>query len=95
MNGLPLHPAVIHLPLGLAFVLPCLALALSILIAKRKASKHTWLIVIALQAVVAGTGWYAEETGEDEEKHTVHRSKPRARVQKLIVFCLVLLGFRL
>jgi uncharacterized membrane protein len=67
MNGLPLHPALVHLPLGLAFVMPFLALIVGWALWTGRAPRRTWAIVVALQAVLLAGGLMALRTGEAQE----------------------------
>jgi uncharacterized membrane protein len=68
MNGLPLHPAVVHLPLGLAIVAPLLALGIAIAIRRGALPPRSWLIVVGLQAALFAGGLAALRTGEAEEE---------------------------
>lgn len=63
----PLHPAVVHLPIALAMLMPLVALAAAIAIRSAALAPRLWLAVILLQAVLVGSGWLALETGEDQE----------------------------
>ena len=74
MSGLPLHPALVHLPLGLAFVMPFLAVSLAWALWMRRVPRLTWAIVVALQTVLLGGGLVALRTGEAQED----------RVEKLV-----------
>jgi len=67
MSGLPLHPALVHLPLGLAFVMPFLVLILAWALWRGRAPRRTWAIVVALQAVLLAGGLVALRTGEAQE----------------------------
>lgn len=71
-ENLPLHPAIVHLPMALILVLPIVTVFLAALFFKGSAGKSALLVVVLLQAVLAGTSYMALETGEDEE-HTVER----------------------
>ncbi len=62
MGSLPLHPAIVHVPLGLAFVLPLLALWLAL-----RGRRSGWAIVVALQAVLLAGALVALSTGEADE----------------------------
>ena len=73
MNDLPLHPAVVHLPLGLALVVPLLALGITIAIRRGALPARSWLIVLAVQAVLFGGGLVALRTGEQEEERVEDR----------------------
>lgn len=67
MTSLPLHPAVVHLPLGLAFVLPFLAAGFAWALWTGRISTRAWITIVALQAVLLGAGLVAMNTGEREE----------------------------
>jgi len=68
MEEIPLHPALVHIPLGLSVVMPVLAAAIGLALLKGWATKPMWLVVIALQAVLVVGGLAAMNTGEDEEE---------------------------
>jgi uncharacterized membrane protein len=63
----PLHPAVVHLPIALAILLPGLAVLGLFLIYKGVIPSRSWALIVLLQAILVGSGWLALETGEDEE----------------------------
>lgn len=67
MNGLPLHPAIVHIPLGVAIVVPLVALV-GLWLLFRRGGKSGWLIAVALQAVVVVGGAVAMNTGEADEE---------------------------
>ncbi len=68
MASLPLHPALVHLPLGLAFLIPVLALGFAWAIWTGRVRSRAWVSIVALQAVLFGAGWLAMSTGEREEE---------------------------
>jgi uncharacterized membrane protein len=63
----PLHPAVVHLPIALAVLLPAFALLAALAIRQQAVPPRTWVGVLLLQAVLVGSGWLALETGEEQE----------------------------
>lgn len=67
MSSLPLHPAIVHLPLGLAFLMPALAAGFAWALWTGRVRPRAWLVVVALQAMVLGAGLLAVNTGEREE----------------------------
>lgn len=73
MNDLPLHPAIVHLPLGLAVVVPLLALAIGVAVRRGALPLRSWLIVVALQAVLVAGGLFALRTGEQDEERAEDR----------------------
>ena len=64
----PLHPAVVHLPLALAVLVPILGLACVWAIAKGLVPPGSWGAVVLLQVVLVGSAWVAVETGEADEE---------------------------
>ena len=66
MGGIPLHPALVHIPLGLALLIPLLAVAALVAWWRGRASKGTWAAVVVLQLLLVGTGWFGIRTGERE-----------------------------
>ena len=67
MTSLPLHPAIVHLPLGLAFVMPLLAIGFAWALWTNRARPRSWAAIVALQAMLLGAGVVAMNTGEREE----------------------------
>jgi hypothetical protein len=64
----PLHPAVVHFPIAIALLLPfALALAAGS-IAMGSLDRRVWAGLVLLHAVGAGSAWFAEETGHDQEE---------------------------
>ncbi|HVX42041.1 MAG TPA: DUF2231 domain-containing protein [Gemmatimonadaceae bacterium] len=60
----PLHPAVVHFPVVLAFLLP-LFVGGSFWAMRRGASaRRAWLLPVVLATAVAGSAWLSTETGE-------------------------------
>ena len=81
MTSLPLHPAIVHLPLGLAFVMPLLAVGFAWALWKGRAWPRAWVSIVALQAVLLGAGVFAMRTGEQEEER-VERVVPDAALEQ-------------
>lgn len=67
MSPLPLHPAIVHIPLGLAFVMPLLALGLTWATWRGHLPRRAFAAVVALQLLVGLAGVAALQTGEAEE----------------------------
>lgn len=81
MTSLPLHPAIVHLPLGLAFVMPVLAIGFAYALWKGRARARAWATIVALQALLLGAGVVAMNTGEHEE-HRAERVVPEAALEQ-------------
>lgn len=74
MNTLLLHPSVVHVPLGLAVVMPLLLGAMVWAIASGRLPGKAWLIAMALQGVVVGAAGMALWTGGREEDRVEARA---------------------
>lgn len=64
----PLHPAVVHLPIALAVLVPLFAVGAVIAIARGAKPLASWGITTALVAMLAMSSYVALETGEDQEE---------------------------
>jgi uncharacterized membrane protein len=63
----PLHPAIVHFPIVLAFLLPLVALGALWSIRRGARFRRAWLVPVALSAALALSSWVAVETGESQE----------------------------
>lgn len=68
MPTLPFHPAIVHVPLGLAFVIPLLAVGLVIAHRRRRLPRAAFAILIGAQALLVLGGVVAMQVGERDEK---------------------------
>jgi uncharacterized membrane protein len=64
----PLHPAVVHLPIALAILIPAFAILGLFLIYMEFLPARSWILIALLQALLVGFGWLALETGEEQEE---------------------------
>jgi len=64
----PLHPAIVHLPIALAVLMPLVALAAAAAVRLGFVPARAWLSVVALQLALVLGGWAALETGEAQEE---------------------------
>ncbi len=63
----PLHPAIVHLPIALTLLVPLFAAGALIAIRRGARPLTAWSIPVALIALLLGSGWAAQETGEQDE----------------------------
>jgi uncharacterized membrane protein len=63
----PLHPAVVHFPIVLMFLLPIAAIVTLWAIAHGSRAVRAWLIPLAVAAALTVSAWAAVETGEQDE----------------------------
>jgi uncharacterized membrane protein len=77
----PLHPAIVHLPIGLAAVVPLVALVLTVALWRGRWPAGVWSIVVALQLLTFVGGGMAMRTGEREEEH-VERFVPHDALEE-------------
>jgi len=64
----PLHPAVVHLPIALALLVPMVALFALLAMRLGIVPVRGWTFVVLLQVLLVGSAWLAIETGEDQEE---------------------------
>lgn len=68
MDTLPLHPALVHLPLGIAFLLPLLGLGLLVAIIRGWLPRSAWAVLVLTSVVALGSAFAAAKTGERDEE---------------------------
>lgn len=64
----PLHPAVVHFPLVLAFLLPIFAAGALWTIRSGARARRAWSVPLALAAGLVISAWVALQTGEAQEE---------------------------
>lgn len=64
----PLHPAVVHFPIVLAFLLPLFAIGALVAIRKGARPLRAWSLPVAIGAALTLSSWVAVETGEDQDE---------------------------
>jgi uncharacterized membrane protein len=64
----PLHPAVVHFPIVLMFLLPLVALAAIWYRRRHPENRGAWMLTTGLAAALALSAWVAVETGEGDEE---------------------------
>lgn len=74
MNTLLLHPAVVHVPLGLAVVMPFLLGAMVWAVVTRRIPGRVWLLALVLQGTLVGAAALALRTGEQDEDRVEGRA---------------------
>lgn len=67
MGSLPLHPAVVHLPIGLAMLAPILSLLGALAVIRGRTSRGQWATLALVQALVLAGALVAQRTGHDDE----------------------------
>ena len=63
---MPLHPALVHLPLGLAILMPIFAAGFGWAFWSGRVRLRAWIVVVGLQAVLLTSGLVALQTGRAE-----------------------------
>ena len=81
MTPTPLHPALVHLPLGLAFILPALAFGFAWAAWKNPLKSRAWILIVVLQAILLGAGFIAMNTGEREGER-IERTVPQSAIER-------------
>ena len=73
MESLPLHPAIVHLPIGIALMLPILNILFFWLFKTGKAKREASMILIIMHLGLATTSFLAMQLGEIEEEKIEHQ----------------------
>lgn len=64
----PLHPAIVHFPIVLMFLLPISGIVAIWAIRRGASVGRAWLVPLAVASALAGSAWLAVETGESQEE---------------------------
>jgi len=80
VTSLPLHPALVHLPLGLAFILPILSVGFTWALWRARIRPRAWLAIVGLEVVLLGAGLVALNTGEHEGER-VESAVPKTAIE--------------
>lgn len=64
----PLHPAVVHFPIVLAFLLPLFIGGALWSIRRGGAARRAWLVPTALAAALTGSAWLSVRTGDAQSE---------------------------
>ena len=67
MNGVPLHPMIVHFPMVLVILLPMFAVAALWAIRRGVRFRSAWAVPLALSAALAASAFVAVRTGGAEE----------------------------
>lgn len=74
----PLHPAVVHFPIVLMFLLPVAAVVALWAISHGSRALRAWLIPLSLAGALTLSAWVAVETGERDEDQAEDAAGERA-----------------
>jgi hypothetical protein len=69
VGDVPLHPAVVHVPLGWAILMPLVALVFTVAWWRGWATRRGWALVFGLQLLLAGAALFVKQTGEREARN--------------------------
>ena len=64
----PLHPAVVHLPIAFAVLLPVFAVGALWFISRGSKPRAAWGIFVAMLAALVVSSWVSLQTGEQQEE---------------------------
>jgi uncharacterized membrane protein len=77
----PLHPGIVHLPLGILIVLPFVAAMILYMLHRHGMDLKIWWIVILLQIFLAVGAFAAHQSGHNEEE-TVEKVVEKEHIEK-------------
>jgi hypothetical protein len=97
----PLHPAIVHMPLALAALLPFVVIGALIAIRFGVPGKLAWSLPVVMMVLLAGSAIVAVETGEDEEEvvedvidhDIIHEHEERAELFRNLSLLTLMIGF--
>lgn len=81
MDTLFFHPKVVHIPIALGMLMPLVAGGVLLAWWRQWLPARGWVIVVALQAILLGSGIVALQTGESEEER-VERVVPEQAIEE-------------
>ena len=64
----PLHPAVVHLPVAIAVIVPIVAVAALVFIKRGARARTAWGVTVASLGALLLSGWVSLKTGEQQEE---------------------------
>lgn len=76
----PLHPVLVHLPLGLAVIMPLISAGVLFAWFKGWLNLRAWAVVVVLQLALAAGGFAALQSGEQDED-AVERVVPESAIE--------------
>lgn len=82
MYDMPIHPAIVHLPLGIAFITPLVAGAVVAGVYTGKLPRLAWAAPLLMQLVVFGAAIAALRTGEGEEERVEEAGVPESAIHE-------------
>lgn len=64
----PLHPAVVHLPIAFAVILPLFAVGALWFIKRGSKPRAAWSLFVAMSLALVASAWVSLQTGEQQEE---------------------------
>lgn len=64
----PLHPAVVHLPVAFAVILPLFAIGAIWFIRRGSRPRAAWGVTVAMAVALVASAWVSLQTGEQQEE---------------------------
>ena len=96
----PLHPALVHLPLTLAVLIPLFVIGAIVAMRRGVAARRAWSLVVALMVLLTASSFLAVKTGEDEEEAVeevvdhdfIHEHEEKAELFRNLTLLTLVLG---
>lgn len=80
MDSLPLHPAIVHLPIALAVLMPLVAGGALVATLRGGSTRRAFAVAALAEALLLGSGFAAKASGEREEE-VVERVVPESALE--------------
>lgn len=96
----PLHPAVVHLPIALAVLVPLFAVGALLYIRRGARPRTAWGITVGVLAALLASGWVSLQTGEQQEERvedvvaegSIHSHEEAAEVFLMVTAAVLAVG---
>lgn len=92
MFNIPLHPAIVHIPIALAMLMPLFIIVIWFSIHKKLLPAKSWGLIVGLQALLFFSSFLALETGEMEEEK-VEKIIPESIIEHHEQMAKIFVGF--
>jgi hypothetical protein len=96
----PLHPAVVHLPIAIAVLIPLVAIGALVFIRRGARPRTAWGLTVGLLAALLLSGWVSLQTGEQQEERvedvvaerSIHTHEEAAEVFLVVTATVLVIG---
>lgn len=81
MDDLLFHPKLVHVPIALGVLMPLISAGVLAAWWRGWLPRRTWVVVVALQAILVGSAWLAHRSGHEQEER-VEKVVPEQAIEE-------------